>query len=153
MNNTNWLLVGISALVIWWLFFRKKYTLDLVPGSKTPVSNLGSNLISSLKAQDQVLKVVENIPSPDPDTSDSMIDGDPVTQNVVLQGEYINAVRSNEEKILLQKDYPDADAVNKSIPQQRDQKWWPNRMYTEAPEWLKNTVPCECGCGELIYKP
>lgn len=139
-------------VLIWWLL-RKKYTVDQIPGAQDPVSNLSSNLVSSLKAQDQVLKIVDNIPPPDVDNSDNLVDGDAVTQNVVLQGEYINAVRSNEEKILLQRDHPTAEQVNKSIPQQRDQKWWPSQMYTTAPDWLKHSVPCECGCGELIYKP
>lgn len=148
--NKNWIYWAIAGFLIWWLFFRKKYTLDEIPGAQTPVSNLGSNLISSLKAQDQVLKIVDNIPPPLPDTSDSLVDGDAVYQNSATPGEFINAVASNEEKILLQKDNPDATGVNKSIPQQRDQIWWPKRMYTEAPDWLMNAMPCPCGCGNLI---
>lgn len=150
MKNWFWPITIIALL--WWLF-RKKYTLDPIPGAQDPATNLGSNLVSSLKAQDQVLKIVANIPPPAEDTSDSLVDGDAVSQNVVLQGEFINAVRSNEEKILLQRDHPTDTQVNKSIPQQRDQKWWPNQMYIEAPDWLQNAEPCECGCGELIYKP
>lgn len=149
----KWIWPIAFVLIVWWLFVRRRESEPAFSGAQDPITNLSSNLLSSLKAKDQVLKIAENIPAPKVDTSDSLVDDDMITQNVVRESEFLNSVRSNEEKILLKKDRPDPVEVDKSIPHQRDQIWWPKRMYIEMPEWLKNAAPCECGCGELTYKP
>jgi hypothetical protein len=154
MIKWYWIAIAIAAAWIW--YARKKDVKKVMDSAvlNSPLNNLKKNIEGSAKASGLVS-----------DLAQSLIDGQPISQSSVNEGDFIIMKPLAERVFGTPSNSQQGDSAEKQQRKKvkRDQIWWPLNMHDLVPDWAKDKPdydqaeregrlrmqPCGCGCGEV----